>query len=74
MVPLCGSNDMLNSFSYRQKGTPWADGVSGLSQWAIKPGRAYRYKWKATERGTYWYHSHDKDRIMDGLYGAIQIR
>jgi FtsP/CotA-like multicopper oxidase with cupredoxin domain len=54
--------------------TPWADGVSGLTQWAIKPGDKYRYQWKATTYGTYWYHAHDKDRIMDGLYGGIRIR
>lgn len=58
----------------RQINTPWADGVSGLTQWAIKPGDKYRYQWKATTYGTYWYHAHDKDRIMDGLYGGIRIR
>ncbi|KAJ5279857.1 hypothetical protein N7478_005229 [Penicillium angulare] len=55
-------------------GTPWADGVSGLSQWGIRPGQKYTYKWHADQYGTYWYHSHDKARMMDGLYGAIYIR
>lgn len=59
---------------WRQQNTPWSDGVSGLSQWAILPGARHVYKWKATQYGTYWYHSHDKSRIMDGLYGAIFIR
>ncbi|KAJ5090129.1 CAZyme family AA1 [Penicillium argentinense] len=67
-------NSSVHFHGIEQKGTPWADGVSGLSQWAILPGQTYTYKWTATQPGTYWYHSHDKDRIMDGLYGAIQIR
>lgn len=67
-------NTSVHFHGIEQKGTPWADGVSGLSQWAIKPGQTYKYQWTATQKGTYWYHSHDKDRIMDGLYGAIQVR
>ncbi|KAJ5983839.1 hypothetical protein N7481_005938 [Penicillium waksmanii] len=66
-------NTSLHFHGIEQKGTPWADGVSGLSQWAIQPGQTYTYQWTATQKGTYWYHSHDKDRIMDGLYGAIQV-
>lgn len=69
------TTEKLTTLNYiRQTNTPWADGVSGLSQWAIKPGDKYRYQWKATTYGTYWYHAHDKDRIMDGLYGGIRIR
>ncbi|KAJ5812954.1 hypothetical protein N7447_009977 [Penicillium robsamsonii] len=67
-------NTSVHFHGIEQTNTPWADGVSGLSQWAIKPGDKYQYRWKATTYGTYWYHAHDKDRIMDGLYGGIRIR
>ncbi|KAJ5777581.1 hypothetical protein N7520_000827 [Penicillium odoratum] len=67
-------NTSVHFHGIEQKNTPWADGVSGLSQWAVLPGQTYTYKWNATQYGTYWYHSHDKSRIMDGLYGAIYIR
>ncbi|KAJ5107486.1 hypothetical protein N7456_004161 [Penicillium angulare] len=67
-------NQSIHFHGIRQQGTPWADGVSGLSQWGIRPGQKYTYKWQADQYGTYWYHSHDKARLMDGLYGAIYIR
>lgn len=57
----------------QQKGTPWSDGVPGLSQSAIKPGNAYMYRWTADEQGAFFYHSHYKGQIMDGLYGAIFV-
>lgn len=56
-----------------QQGTPWADGVPGLTQEAIPAGSSYLYKWTADASGTYFYHSHFRSQIMDGLYGAIII-
>ncbi|OJJ48518.1 hypothetical protein ASPZODRAFT_150730 [Penicilliopsis zonata CBS 506.65] len=53
--------------------TPWSDGVPGLSQKPILPGDSFTYKWTATQYGVYWYHSHDRGTMFDGLYGAIQI-
>lgn len=57
-----------------QLGTPWSDGVPGLSQCPIKPGKSFLYKWNANEYGSYFYHAHVKGQIDDGLYGAIYIR
>ncbi|KAK5947032.1 hypothetical protein PMZ80_001178 [Knufia obscura] len=57
----------------QQTGTPWSDGVPGLSQYAIKAGDTYMYRWTADEQGGYFYHSHYKGQLMDGLYGAIFI-
>jgi len=57
----------------RQLGTPWADGVPGVSQYSIQPGSRYNYQWTAEESGIYFYHSHYKGQMMDGLYGAIII-
>ncbi|KIW73163.1 hypothetical protein PV04_01301 [Phialophora macrospora] len=56
-----------------QQGTPWSDGVPGLSQPAIAPGSSYLYKWTADASGVYFYHSHFRSQIMDGMYGAIVI-
>ncbi|EXJ92552.1 hypothetical protein A1O3_01104 [Capronia epimyces CBS 606.96] len=56
-----------------QQGTPWSDGVPGLTQKAIAPGKSYLYKWTADAAGVYFYHSHYRSQIMDGLYGAIII-
>ncbi|PLN78993.1 multicopper oxidase-domain-containing protein [Aspergillus taichungensis] len=57
-----------------QTGTPWSDGVPGLSQKPIAPGGQFLYKWRATEYGSYFYHAHSRGQIEDGLYGAIHIR
>jgi FtsP/CotA-like multicopper oxidase with cupredoxin domain len=35
-------------------GTPWSDGVPGLSQKPIEPGDSYIYRFKASPAGTYW--------------------
>lgn len=56
-----------------QWGTPWSDGVPGVTQRPIAPGQTFLYQWKATAAGAYWYHSHYKGQIADGLHGAILI-
>ncbi|RBR07904.1 uncharacterized protein FIESC28_10477 [Fusarium coffeatum] len=55
------------------KGTPWSDGVPGVTQHPIKPGHSFTYKFTATQYGSFWYHSHFRGQIEDGLYGAIII-
>ncbi|RHZ59020.1 multicopper oxidase [Aspergillus thermomutatus] len=57
-----------------QTGTPWSDGVPGLSQRPIPSGSTFLYKWNAGQYGSYFYHSHSRGQIDDGLYGAIYIR
>ncbi|KAE8452253.1 hypothetical protein EG329_000953 [Mollisiaceae sp. DMI_Dod_QoI] len=57
-----------------QFGTPWSDGVPGLSQTHIEPGSTFTYKWTATQYGTYWYHGHTQGQLEDGLLGAINIK
>lgn len=53
--------------------TPWSDGVPGVTQRQIQPGRSFAYKWTATQYGSYWYHAHQLGQLDDGLYGAIVI-
>jgi FtsP/CotA-like multicopper oxidase with cupredoxin domain len=47
-------NTSIHFHGIEQKNTPWADGVAGLSQWAIQPGQSYTYQWRADTYGTYW--------------------
>ncbi|KAM3419072.1 hypothetical protein BST61_g5027 [Cercospora zeina] len=56
-----------------QRSTPWSDGVPGLTQRQIRPGASFLYNWTAHEAGTYFYHSHARSQMMDGLYGAVVI-
>lgn len=50
------------------------DGVAGISQPMVPSGGSYRYKFTAAQPGTFVYHSHDNEEMVDsGLYGAIVV-
>ncbi|PWY72964.1 L-ascorbate oxidase [Aspergillus heteromorphus CBS 117.55] len=56
-----------------QYGTPWSDGVPGLTQTLIEPGDSFLYEWEALDYGSYAYHSHTRAQIDDGQFGAIYV-
>ncbi|KAG9083142.1 hypothetical protein FRC06_004683 [Ceratobasidium sp. 370] len=58
----------------QQIGTPWSDGVPGLTQWPIPVGGNFVYNFTLHETGLQWYHSHYKMQLDDGLKGTIFIR
>jgi FtsP/CotA-like multicopper oxidase with cupredoxin domain len=51
------------------------DGVSGVTQDAVRPGESYVYRFRIEEPGTYWYHSHQHSagEVERGLYGALVV-
>ncbi|CAE6503013.1 unnamed protein product [Rhizoctonia solani] len=57
-----------------QVGTPWSDGVPGLTQWPIPPQGDFMYNFTVKQAGFQWYHSHYKMQLDDGLKGTIYIR
>jgi hypothetical protein len=58
-----------------QRGTPFMDGVPGVTQCAIPPGTTLSYRFTADQAGTYWYHSHsDTHLYVDGLAGPLIVR
>ncbi|KAI1459319.1 putative multicopper oxidase [Annulohypoxylon moriforme] len=57
-----------------QQGSPWMDGVAGITQCGIPPGRSFTYEFKVEDqRGTFWWHAHSSVQYSDGAYGAIVI-
>ena len=51
------------------------DGVPGISQQLIPQGGHFRYAFVANQAGTFIYHTHDNEAMLDsGLYGAIVVR
>ncbi|KAL8300899.1 hypothetical protein RB597_009376 [Gaeumannomyces tritici] len=66
-------NTTIHFHGITQIGTPWSDGVPGLTQRYIQPGKSFTYKWKADQYESYWYHAHSRGQIDDGLYGPILI-
>jgi FtsP/CotA-like multicopper oxidase with cupredoxin domain len=51
------------------------DGVAGVTQAAVRPGGRYRYRFRAEQVGTFWYHTHQQasNGVKRGLYGALVI-
>ncbi len=50
------------------------DGVGGISQPLVPPGGHFVYRFVADEPGTFIYHTHDNEAMLDsGLYGAIIV-
>ncbi|KAF4446126.1 hypothetical protein F53441_10189 [Fusarium austroafricanum] len=56
-----------------QKGTPFEDGVPGVSQCPIAPKKTFTYQFLADLYGTTWYHSHYSAQVAAGLFGPIVI-
>lgn len=54
---------MLNEFQN--------DGVNGVTQCPIAPGDKHTYKFRVTQYGTAWYHSHYSLQYPDGLAGPM---
>lgn len=51
------------------------DGVPGLTQQEVQPGKTFDYEFTASHAGTFMYHSHydDMKQIGSGMYGAFII-
>jgi FtsP/CotA-like multicopper oxidase with cupredoxin domain len=57
----------------RQNYTNQMDGVSSVTQCPIVPGQSYTYRWRATQYGSSWYHSHWGLQAWEGVFGGIVI-
>lgn len=50
------------------------DGVAGISQPMVMKGQSYRYEFTANDPGTFIYHTHDNEEMLNsGLYGGIVV-
>lgn len=50
------------------------DGVAGISQPLVPPGGKFTYRFIARDPGTFIYHTHDDEAMLDsGLYGVIIV-
>ena len=51
------------------------DGVAGATQNAVMPGGSHTYRFRAGQKGTYWYHTHQKsyEGVGKGLFGALIV-
>jgi zinc transporter, ZIP family len=50
------------------------DGVAGISQALVPTGGSYRYSFVANQSGTFIYHTHGQESMLNsGLYGAMIV-
>ncbi|CAK1545224.1 unnamed protein product [Leptosia nina] len=56
-----------------QRGTPYMDGVSMITQCPISYGSTFKYAFKASTSGTFFYHADSVAHQSDGVYGALII-
>ena len=57
----------------RQLLTSQEDGVASITQCPTAPGDSITYRWRATQYGHTWYHSHYSLQYADGLLGPLTI-
>lgn len=52
------------------------DGVPGVTQAAVEPGKDFTYEFALPDAGTYWYHPHvaTYEQVGRGLFGAIIVQ
>lgn len=50
------------------------DGVPFLTQMPVKVGEDYVYRFKVSQNGTYWYHSHQGLQEQIGMYGVLVFK
>jgi FtsP/CotA-like multicopper oxidase with cupredoxin domain len=50
-----------------------SDGVASITECPLTPGHTKTYKWRATQYGSSWYHSHVGVQAWDGVFGGILI-
>ncbi|RWA15010.1 hypothetical protein EKO27_g51 [Xylaria grammica] len=58
----------------RQMNSTDQDGVASITQCPVAPGDSTTYRWRATQYGTTWYHSHFSLQAWNGVFGGIVIR
>lgn len=50
------------------------DGVPGVTQCGIAPGETMTYRFRVTQYGSTWYHSHFSLQYAEGLFGGMILR
>lgn len=55
----------------RQLDSVQYDGVPGVTQCPIPPGKTLTYRYKVTQYGSSWYHSHISLQYSEGLFGPL---
>ncbi|KAK3909048.1 Oxidoreductase OpS5 [Frankliniella fusca] len=69
-----GRSTAIHWHGVRQRGSQHMDGVPMVTQCPIPENGIFRYRFRADEVGTHFWHSHDGMQKMDGVVGALVVR
>lgn len=56
-----------------QRAAAQQDGVASITQCPLAPGGQSTYRWRATQYGHTWYHSHFALQAWNGVFGGIVV-
>ncbi|PSR74295.1 multicopper oxidase [Coniella lustricola] len=70
---LSANGSSVHFHGIRQNFTNPSDGVTSITQCPTAPGDTVTYKWRATQYGSSWYHSHFAYQAYEGVFGGIII-
>ena len=70
---LTTNGSSIHFHGIHQKNTNQNDGVPSVTQCPIAYGDTYTYRWRATQYGSSWYHSHVGLQAWEGVTGGIII-
>ncbi|KAK3398805.1 Cupredoxin [Sordaria brevicollis] len=68
-----GDGAAIHWHGIRQIETPWMDGVPSTTQCPIPPGHSFKYRFRADEYGSSFWHSHVGSQYSAGAFGAIIV-
>ena len=71
---MAGQGLTIHWHGLHQRETPWYDGVPMVTQCPINTGNTFRYKFKASEAGTLFYHAHSGVHRSNGVVGKFVVR
>lgn len=69
-----GEGTSLHWHGIHQRGSPYMDGVSMVTQCPIPSHTHFTYRFNASTPGTQFWHSHTGLQRADGLFGAFIVR
>lgn len=72
-LALAKNGSSIHFHGIRQNYTNPNDGVVSITQCPTAPGKTTTYKWRATQYGSSWYHSHIGLQAWEGVFGGIVI-
>jgi len=75
-VRVAVTNDLSEATTIHWHGIPLVnsmDGVPGITQPAVQPGKTFVYEFEARPAGSFLYHSHAGYQLDQGLYGPLII-